>query len=115
MPLCEMVPIYFDFDEAAVRKDQKKNITQNVNCMTDRSAKLGNEINVNLIGHADEMGPEDYNVELGHDRAKAILKEVSKLGIKKDRLATDSRGKYEPVVRCNCNEEKNRRVEFKQK
>lgn len=115
VPLCEMVPVYFDFDEAAVRKDQKNNITQNVNCIADRSGKLGNEIGVNLIGHADEMGPEDYNVELGNDRAKAVLKEVTKLGVKKDRLATDSRGKYEPVVRCGCKEEKNRRVEFKQK
>ncbi len=115
VPLCEMVPVYFDFDEISVRRDQKNNITQNVNCMADRSGKLGGEINVNLIGHADEMGPEDYNVELGHDRAKAILKEVSKLGVKKDRLSTDSKGKYEPAVRCGCKEEKNRRVEFKQK
>lgn len=115
VPLCEMVHIYFDFDEVFVRKDQIKEIAQNVNCIADRSAKFGNEISVNLIGHADEMGTEDYNVELGHDRAKAILKEMNKLGIKKERISTDSRGEYEPAVRCGCSEQKNRRVEFKQK
>jgi peptidoglycan-associated lipoprotein len=113
IPLCEYVPVYFDFDQHQVRKDQKQNISTNSNCMADRTTKLNQEATVTLVGHADEMGPEDYNVELGRKRAEAVLKETVKVGIAKNRLSTDSRGKYEPVVRCGCKEERNRRVEFK--
>jgi hypothetical protein len=113
VPLCEYVLIYFDFDEFHIRKDQKQNITTNSNCMADRTAKLGQEATVTLIGHTDELGAEDFNVELGRKRAESIAKEVIKLGVAKGRLSTDSRGKYEPVVRCGCKEERNRRVEFK--
>jgi outer membrane protein OmpA-like peptidoglycan-associated protein len=113
IPLCEYVAVYFDFDQHQVRANQKQNIVTNANCVADRSGKLGQQVSVRLIGHADEMGPEDYNVELGRKRAEAVSKEITKLNIGKDRVSTDSRGKYEPVVRCGCKEERNRRVEFK--
>ena len=49
------------------------------------------------------------------DRAEAVLNEVLKLGVKKERIAIESKGKSELVISCGCKEEKNRRVEFKQR
>lgn len=115
VPLCEMVPIYFDFDQAKIRADQKEIIIENVNCIADRSGKLGNEISIHLIGHTDEKEPKKYKGDLGKDRTEAVLNEIVKLGVRKERILTEFKGKLEPVIHCGCKEEKNRRVEFKQR
>jgi peptidoglycan-associated lipoprotein len=111
--LCKYQNIYFDFDESGVRNDQKAAITQNVNCMADRAAKLDLPSHVKLVGHTDELGSEAYNLALGKRRADTIQGVlVTKLRVQAAQVTTDSRGLYEPVERCGCGNAKNRRVTF---
>jgi peptidoglycan-associated lipoprotein len=65
-------------------------------------------------GHCDERGTEDYNLSLGERRAQAIAQALSELGVTFNRLATKSMGEKMPVVQGSDKESfaANRRGEF---
>ena len=50
-----------------------------------------------LEGHADNVGPEKYNEKLGMDRADAVLKELTALGVGSDRISTVTFGESKPL------------------
>lgn len=67
-----------------------------------------------LEGHCDERGGEDYNLELGDRRARAVMKAMMDRGISEDRLIIISYGEDKPYNESQ-NEEAwsmNRRVVF---
>ncbi len=65
-------------------------------------------------GHADERGDDDYNMRLTEDRAKAVKDYLVEHGVEADRLQSHGYGETKPV--CPSHNEacwsKNRRVEF---
>jgi outer membrane protein OmpA-like peptidoglycan-associated protein len=67
------------------------------------------------VGHTDNQGKPDYNLDLSRRRAASVLRELtSKNGIAADRLDSFGCGLYAPVA-SNESEEgraKNRRVEL---
>lgn len=70
---------------------------------------------ISIEGHADERGPEAYNLSLGSRRANYIRSKLVEKGINPERVHTISYGKEKPV-RLEHNPEawsKNRRAEFK--
>jgi len=66
-------------------------------------------------GHADERGNDDYNLELTRDRAAAVLEALVQRGVERARLRSAGYGELCPIdPRSNkVAWEKNRRVEFK--
>jgi len=72
---------------------------------------------VQIEGHCDERGTNDYNLALGNKRAAGALAYLKTLGVDEARLSTISFGKEKPL----CTEAKegcwsqNRRGEFKLK
>jgi len=67
---------------------------------------------VEIQGHTDATGPEEYNMKLGEERAEAVRRFLSKQGLALNRMATISYGEAEPVA-PNDNREgraQNRRV-----
>lgn len=50
-----------------------------------------------IEGHADERGPEEYNIVLGQKRATAVRRYLSTLGVSEDALRTVSYGENKPV------------------
>lgn len=68
-----------------------------------------------ITGHTDNIGGEDYNVELGRDRANRVLNYLLEKGVNKEQVAVDSKGKSEPITSNNTEEgrRQNRRVEFR--
>jgi len=60
---------------------------------------------VNIVGHTDRLGSDNYNQKLSEQRALAVKNYMVANGIEADRLATEGKGEREPVVQCN---EKNR-------
>ena len=70
----------FDYDSTAVRPSDlpgelvAQHLIQSHSCVIE--------------GHCDERGTEDYNVSLGERRALAVLDELLRLGISRDRLRT---------------------------
>jgi outer membrane protein OmpA-like peptidoglycan-associated protein len=69
---------------------------------------------VEIQGHADERGDDDYNMRLTEDRAAAVKTYLIEHGVESDRLQSHGYGETKPV--CGSHNEacwsKNRRVEF---
>jgi peptidoglycan-associated lipoprotein len=85
--------IFFDFDRASIRDDQKAGLSENVAWLkANASAKITVE------GHCDERGTAEYNLGLGERRAKATKDYLVAAGIAPDRVATISYGKERPFV-----------------
>lgn len=100
---------YFDFDEATIRSDAKSTIEENANCIKSRSDVK----NVQVVGHCDERGTEEYNMALGKRRADAAKNILSRMGV--SGISAKSRGDTDPVVRGASSEsehQRNRRAEF---
>jgi OOP family OmpA-OmpF porin len=72
-------------------------------------------LKVSIVGHTDNQGKPDYNLDLSRRRAAAVVRELtSKYGIAADRLTSFGCGFYAPVA-SNDTEDgkaKNRRVEL---
>ncbi len=69
---------------------------------------------VDIIGHADSDGAEDYNLNLSRQRASSVAQHLVSRNVLPDRLFVDGRGESEPVATNATAEGKarNRRVEI---
>lgn len=69
---------------------------------------------VEVIGHTDRMGPDDYNARLSLDRARALRRTLIQRGLDGDRIIATGRGEVDPLVPTadNVEEPRNRRVEI---
>ncbi|MHA7131643.1 OmpA family protein [Algoriphagus namhaensis] len=74
--------LYFAFDSA---KPQQYSISSAHYVST--FLKKNPEINLEIKGYADELGPEDYNIKLSERRAKAVYDLLISSGISSDRLS----------------------------
>ncbi len=102
--------IYFDFNSAELKPESKPTL--------DEIAKLlknNPSLKLYVVGHTDNIGELEYNMELSLRRALAVVNElVEKYGIEKTRLKAFGVGPLSPVA-SNRTEEgraKNRRVEL---
>ena len=69
---------------------------------------------VDIIGHADSDGAEDYNLNLSRQRASSVAQYLVSRNVLADRLYVDGRGESQPVASNATAEGKamNRRVEI---
>jgi peptidoglycan-associated lipoprotein len=104
-----MTNIYFDLDRAIIREQDKSSLQTLANFLRSYP-----QIKVQISGHADERGTNEYNLALGNKRASATLTYLKGLGIDESRLQSISFGKEKPL--CNESNEscwsRNRRAEF---
>ncbi len=85
-------PIYFDFDQAAIRSDQSSSLEANASYMSQNpSAQLVIE------GNCDERGTNEYNLALGERRALNAKNYLIELGVEEYRLRTVSYGEERPL------------------
>ena len=70
---------------------------------------------VEIAGHADERGGDQYNLKLTQDRVNSVVRAVVARGIEKSRVRSKGYGEYCPVDEAHHEGawEQNRRVEFK--
>lgn len=105
----ELKSIFFDFDQAVIREDQKEVMLQNAQWL-----KAHPQVRVRIEGNCDERGTAEYNLALGQRRAEAVKEFLEGLGIAAKRMQTISYG-FERPLDPGHNEEawaKNRRVDF---
>ena len=71
------------------------------------------DVRVEIGGHTDDQGSDDYNLALSYDRAKAVVSYLVMRGIPGDRLVARGYGESRPLVPNTSAEgrAKNRRVE----
>jgi peptidoglycan-associated lipoprotein len=105
----EMQPIYFDFDQAAIRSDQTSRLEQN-------GAYLKNNGSARVVveGNCDERGTNEYNLALGERRALNAKKYLMELGIEDFRIRTVSYGEERPLFQGSDEDSmsQNRRDDF---
>ncbi len=102
--------IFFDFNKAVLKSESFPELNRIIDLMNQKST-----MQVELAGHADATGPENYNLILSEQRAKAVGKYLTGKGITKERIAVVFYGESKPID-TNATPEgrkKNRRVEFK--
>jgi OOP family OmpA-OmpF porin len=102
--------IYFDTDKDSVKPDSQATMQEIANLL-----KANRNLKVSIVGHTDNQGKPDYNLDLSRRRAGAVVHELTaKYGIAADRLTSFGCGFYAPVA-SNDTEDgkaKNRRVEL---
>jgi len=101
--------IYFDYDSSSLRPDALSTLRDNA----EKLKKVPNVL-VQIAGHCDERGTQEYNLALGERRALAVRDHLIQLGISGDRLVTISYGEEDPAVPGHDESawSKNRRCEF---
>jgi peptidoglycan-associated lipoprotein len=101
--------VYFDFDSSVVRAGEKSKVAAVAEHMK-ANPKQGLEVE----GHCDERGTEEYNRSLGERRALALREELARLGVDPAKIDTTSFGKDRPAAtgKGEAAYRKNRRGEF---
>lgn len=102
-------PVYFDYDSYALRPDALSTLQANAEVL-----KQVPNVIVQVEGHCDERGTQEYNLALGEKRALATREQLVRLGISGDRIVTISYGEEMPAD-TGHNEDawsKNRRCQF---
>lgn len=101
--------VYFDFDESAIREDAAAVLMRKVEILLARPG-----VRLRIEAHADERGPDEYNLALGRRRGDAVVAYLVEAGVDVSRFTVESRGEENPLVQ-GSNEEawaRNRRAEF---
>jgi peptidoglycan-associated lipoprotein len=104
--------IHFDYDKADIKSNDRALLQGIADFM-----KAFPTAKVEVEGHCDERGTNEYNLALGNKRAAGALAYLKTLGVDEARFTTISYGKERPL----CTEAKeacwsqNRRGEFKLK
>lgn len=101
--------VFFDFD----RSELKPESFVELNKLADYLKK--NAIRIEIGGHTDDQGSEEYNDRLSENRAKAVYDYLIQKGIPAERLQYKGYGMRLPVADNSTEEGRaaNRRTEFK--
>lgn len=101
--------IHFDYNSFELRSDAIAALARNA----DKIKQVANVV-VQIEGHCDERGTQEYNLALGEKRALATRQHLMRLGVSGDRIITISYGEEDPVALGHAEDswQQNRRCEF---
>ena len=102
--------ILFDFDKDSLKPESKETLDQIAELM-----KGDDKLNLEIVGHTDNKGTADYNLDLSKRRAANVVAAlVTDYKIDADRLSASGAGATKPVDTNDTDDgrAKNRRVEL---
>lgn len=105
----ELSNIYFEFDRATLLADSFFELNKLYHLLQENQ-----EMEILIEGHTDIIGSDEYNENLSHQRAKAVVEYLVKKGIAQTRIYFKGYGRRLPIA-SNESEDgrsRNRRVEF---
>jgi len=104
-----LADVFFAFDRSELDPAAREVLQRNSDWIKQNPA-----VTVEIEGHADNRGTNEYNLALGARRAQAVKDYLVTLGNASDRLSTISYGEELPVCGGESEEcwEKNRRAHF---
>jgi peptidoglycan-associated lipoprotein len=102
--------VHFDLDKANIRAGEDAGILDE----KLRILQANPSLTIEIVGHADERGSDEYNLALGNRRAVAAKQYLTGRGIDAARISTRSMGEEQPVDPGHSEDawSKNRRDEF---
>ncbi len=100
--------VTFESDNATLTTDGENRLTE----LADQLKADNNNVYLEIQGHTDATGSEQYNQQLGLQRAEAVRRYLHMQGVALDRMATISYGESEPAASNSTPEGRaaNRRV-----
>ena len=102
--------IYFDSDKADLLPRSNVELNKLFQILTDNPT-----LEIEIIGHTDNIGDADYNLNLSRRRAAMVMEYLIKNGIESRRLRSTGFGATQPLAPNDAEETRqlNRRVAFK--
>ena len=86
--------VKFGFAKAELSTEAKAAL----DAFSDKLKADNKNVYVEVQGHTDNVGSEEYNFQLGEKRAEAVRRYLSMKGVPLNRLSTISYGEAEPVA-----------------
>jgi len=102
--------VYFDTDKDVVKAESQPTLEEVVKLLKSEPS-----LRLHVVGHTDNQGKQEYNLDLSRRRAASVVRELTvKYGIAANRLDSFGCGLYAPVAPNTSDDgrEKNRRVEL---
>jgi OOP family OmpA-OmpF porin len=102
--------VYFEFDSAKLTADSKAALDDALEILQRHPG-----MEVEIAGHTDSVGTDEYNQGLSDRRARSVLKYLVEHGASADMLTAKGYGESEPVADNETDEgrARNRRVEMR--
>jgi len=101
--------IFFDYDKATLRPESYPELERVIAFLKENP-----KVEIELSGHTDNRGKDEYNLNLSQARANAVVEYIIQHGIDASRLIAKGYGETRPVASNDTEEgmQLNRRVEF---
>ena len=90
--------VLFEFDKSTLTKGAKDTLGVAVRYLKDHT-----DARVEIQGHTDSKGTDEYNMKLGMRRAESVKAYLGTQGIAADRITTKSFGESQPVAENEIN------------
>lgn len=84
--------VHFDFDRYDLTAEARAILAENAKLMVAHPS-----LRIQIEGHCDERGSNEYNLALGEKRAMSVKLYLVKLGVRADNLSTISYGEEMPL------------------
>ena len=106
--ICAIDAINFDFGKSTIKRESHDYLNNLANTLIRTNAKI------EVKGHTDNVGTEEFNMKLSKDRAKAVMDYLISRGVNKSKLTYSYYGMSRPLTTNDTEEGRtmNRRVEF---
>jgi peptidoglycan-associated lipoprotein len=88
----DLAPVYFAFGSAVLDPADMEQLGKAASWLRQHPDQQ-----VVIEGHTDAVGTNQYNLELGEQRARAVRDYLIQLGVDEERLTTLSLGEQQPV------------------
>lgn len=101
--------INFDYDEAELKPEDRELLSRVAGVLLTTT-----DYRIQIFGHTDDVGSEEYNQSLSERRARAVADYLTEAGIDPAILTVRGYGKTKPLVEATSDEARarNRRVEL---
>ncbi len=113
--IVRLTNVYYDLDKYNIRRVDEPELNKLADILKKYST-----MKIELRSHTDSRADDKYNLMLSQKRANAVVKYLTKKGIKAERLVAIGYGETLPINKCAndvpCTDEehqRNRRTEFK--
>ncbi len=87
-----LMKVYFDYNSYVLSSAAREILNKDADYLMKKNAS----VKVQVEGHCDERGSDEYNLALGEKRAKAVIEYLVTLGVPASRLSYISYGKEKP-------------------
>ena len=108
LTICAIDLINFEYDRSTLTRDSRQYIDKIINLMKQTG------IEMEVKGHTDDRGTDEYNMNLSKQRAEAVYNYMIQHGVSRSKLSYSYYGKTQPIESNDTDEgrRQNRRVEF---